>query len=138
MAKSGIYIANMSEVIGDFRSYDKNTQKAFRKTMSKAATEVRRTQRRVLRLRVKEWTGTLAKSIMKVLTSKGSRNNITWEIGPAVDTPYYRFIEEGGQPYGNPSAKRFRGYWYVRNSVKPIRVRLRYNLSKDIKNATRK
>ena len=132
MAKSGIHIVNMSEVLKDFRNYDRKTKKAFRITMHRTSLQVKANQVRALVYKVKEWTGTLATSI-KIKKRKW------WhiEIGPTTKTAYYRFIEEGGHPYGNPNAN-FNGYWYVRNSIRGVQADLKKRLQRDIENATRK
>lgn len=140
---SGIRIVNMNEVVKDFRAYDKNTQKAFRKTMRKFARITKNNQFNNLRAQVIDWTGNLGKSIgYKSYSKKGL---IEYHIGPgekgrgAYIPIYSKFIESGGTPYGNPALKNaFKGYWYVRNSVRGIKGTLGIALKRDIRNSTKK
>ena len=147
----GLVIVNFREVVTDMSQYDKDTRKAFLKTMRGMARRVQKNQKANLRAGTRSnaksrrgrWklTGNLLRSIT-IKREKAAKYGITIAIGPGQQkyTPLYaRFIEEGGQPFDNPNAAPFRGYHYVKNSTSPgLAKLLKARLLKDVKDNLKK
>jgi hypothetical protein len=135
-------VVNMREVIGDFRTYDKDTQRGFRNVLNRTATIIKRSQKQTLKRRVRQnpsfygkkgqrwqdrWTGNLSRSI-------GVKRRKWWhlEIGPSVnyEVSYAEWVEvgtpgTGKKPYGNPNARDFPGHHYVRDSLDVNKMTMR-------------
>ena len=111
---------DVRSAVGDFDRYDQKTQQRFGRTLLTTAMLVESTQKAILRNRVKKWTGRLASTIS---ISKGDR--FTRLVGPDVArAAYAAWIEWGGG--------KFKGYHYVRDSVKKHRKGFINRLKKDI------
>lgn len=124
-SKSGITL-NVKSAIGDFRKYDKATQQRFARTLGGFAFNVKDKQHSILKKGVLgnptgKWTGRLAGSL-----SPEKQNKFTWAIGTDDSrVSYASWIEDGGRG-------GFKGYHYIRNSLKGIKSKLTAALKKDI------
>jgi len=119
-------VLDTKKAIGDFRQYDKDTQKAFRRTLREFAGQISARQKEILRAKVIDRTPWLE------LTVAPDRKK-WWHylIGPDTEKAVYaEWIETGGRG-------GFKGYHYVRDSVKGMMPKLTKALKQDIKDNAR-
>jgi len=139
--KTDIRVINLSEVIKDIDDFDGKTQVDFEKMLDRYAKQVAINQKTILRQKVKQWTGNLAGSI-GFSASKLARTIYPGRYyiprGKETGEDYRLFIEEGGQPYNNPKAKPFMGYWYVKDSIKGIEEKMKKEINQIIKKNQKK
>ena len=135
-----MYIANLSEVVKDFEAYDKKVQERLQGIVIQSGEKLRSMQVKILKRKVKKWTGNLASS----LNIKYSGRNLGVAVGPDNNKAKYAgYIEHGRPPFTirpkngeyltfkigvnwvkvkQVQHPGFAGYWYVRSSfnfVKP-------------------
>jgi hypothetical protein len=123
MGKSDLHIINLKEVIGDFRKYDKKVQDGLYDALQEAAVKIQSKQVGILRAKVIRWTGNLASSIDIKKPDK-----LTLTIGPDTGRAVYAaWIEYGGRG-------GFKGYRYVRDSIKGVKPKLTAAIKRIIDN----
>lgn len=117
------FTLNTKEAIGDFNQYDKKTQGRMQRTLKAYALHTTGEQQAILKAKVKNPTGRLSSSIRPQKI-----NALNWEIGPN-NIVYAWFIEAGAAPGQNNS---FKGYHYVRDSLKRIKSKFIQALKRDV------
>ena len=132
--KSGIKVINLKQVVGDFREYDRNTQKAFARTMAETANEVAQKQRDILDAKTKNPTPLL------ILTVAEDRKK-WWhiEVGPDTSKAVYAwYIEAGSTAAQKAKGNMFKGYHYVKNSAKGLTKTLTKRIKVDMAQSTKR
>lgn len=109
--------------IQDFDKYNRGTQAKLLGTLATYAQVTSGEQKNILVRKVKKWTGRLASSIYPT-----KKRDTEYEIGPDK-VVYAWYIEAGSAPGQNSS---FKGYHYVRDSLKAIEKRFILALKKDV------
>ena len=111
---------DVKSAVGDFRKYDKATQRMFAKSLATMADVLIGNQWTSLHKHVIEWSGTLGSSL-----SAKKAGKFTYEVGPDSDRVVYAWYIEAG-------LGTFAGYHYVRDTLKSVERRLIVRLKSDI------
>ena len=125
-----MYIANMQEVIGDFRDYDKDTQARLARTLKRYAMKVQDRASTTLTRRIihkAKSSGNLAGGI-----TPERKSRLTWWIAPLDRWVYGEYVETGKTKKGKYRGN-FRGHWYMRDTVNKLKEPFAADLKKDIR-----
>ena len=129
MGKTGFTI-DVKSAIGDFRAYDKATQRRFVATLAKIGGLVATDQWHYLKSKAKTWTNRIGSTI-----GASKVKDMTVYVGPSERVAYGWFLEEGASANQQARGNMFAGYHFVRNTLKKWERRLIVELRKDIQNA---
>ena len=129
MDKTGFTI-DVKSAIGDFRAYDKATQRRFKISLLDIGGLVAMNQRQYLLSKAKTWTNRIGSTF-----SASKVKDMTTFVGPSDRVAYAWFLEEGASTTQQARGNMFAGYHYVRNTLKKWERRLIVSLKKDIQDA---
>ncbi len=124
------FTLDVKSAIGDFRAYDKSTQRRFVATLATVGGLVAMNQRQYLLSKAKTWTNRIGSTF-----SASKVKDMTTFVGPSDRVAYAWFLEEGASATQRARGNMFAGYHYVRNTLKKWERRLIVRLKKDIQDA---
>ena len=124
---AGKLTIDVKSAIGDFRRYDKVTQRRFKKTLVTKGGVLKNKQFRYLFGKVKNWNNGIGStfSVSKV-------KDMSVDVGPGEKVAYAWFLEAGASVNQKAKGNTFAGYFYVKNTLKSIERELITALKKDI------